>query len=294
MIISALDKMYLSGPPRQLVQAPYNTLPPNDSHEYLAFYAFIRLLGDISSSIHTNSMSILDYVRRQSELGVVQSTKVAVGDQSTPAGPEPHPLVPDVRGGLTEFLVQTLDSLESDVKHHQDITEALTFKLTTSIASLVIAVDQNIVSKPEAARQLAKEKKRKVEPTPPIHQPPDPETQQQLIELAAEETSWFFLEILHCSLVKYSEILASRVHDDPTTTEDNILNVQDQGSRHGQHLVERARAKLRDIFLQGVSSPLPGKETASPEGSVPPMGTNMRLTSLPVVYEVWGMIGFEI
>lgn len=293
MIISALDKVYISELPS------CNTLNPGDSHVSLALYAFIRFLGDISSSIHTNSISILNYVLRQSQPGVAQSTEEEVKGQSTPAGPEPHLPIPDLRGGLTEFLIWALDSLKLDVKHHQDITEALAFKSTTIIVSLVIAVDPNIVSKPEPAKQSTKKKKRKLEPTMPVHHqpPPDLETQRQLTELATEETSWFLLDILHCSLAKYSEILASRVSlcggsdGGPVAEGDNILKVQD--SQHGQCLVDRAKSKLRDAFLQGVSDPLPWMKTESPEKSTPLMGTNMRLMNLPVIYEVWKMIGFE-
>ena len=302
MIISALDKMYFSEPPRQPAQASSDG--SDDNHVSLALYAFIRLLDDISSSIHTNSVSLFDYVLRHSRNGIAQSIEATIKEQSTPAEPEPHLPVPDVREGLTEFLLQTLDSLNSDVKHHQDITEALTFKLTTSIASLVIAFDSNTASEPEAARPPVKKGKRKVEPAL-THQPPDPETQRQLAELAAEETSWFLLEILHCSLSKYSGILDSQVPDESVplepfggsdglaAAEDNIFRAQDQDPRHGQRLVDRAKAKLRDAFLETVSSPLPRKETVPPEKGMPLMGTNMRLTSLPVVYEVWQMIGFE-
>jgi len=309
-VLAALVKLHPPRMPSDITNSKPHSASTNDEDTALASNAIMTSLASILSSIHTNSITILQHLTKQVNIAVAHSNGlpstssnpispsqyVPTGKGTTLYSASSHPshMVPDLRKGITSFFIQLIRTLRGDIQQHRDLIEAMTFSLMTLFGSQ-IALFNTAQNLQELSGIGYKDRKSRGKQTHERSRVDIISEEKSLYiqDLAGEETSWFLLEILDVLWERYLgsfEYMNMSPNGRPPQACNGTLD--EAGDIHTPHftcitsrksMVTEAKRKLKEALLQAV---------LGPTGAEGP-GRNMRLSNVPVLNEIWRMIGWD-
>jgi len=312
-VLVALVKLHSPQIPYDRTNSKLHSASTNDEDTASASNAIMISLTSILSSIHINSITILQHHTKQANIPMAYSNGLQSTSNNPTSPPQyvptgkgtklysansPRPdMVPDLRKGITGFFVQLIRSLRGDIQQHRDLIEAMTFSLMTLFGSQIATFNiAQSISKPNGIRPKGR-KSRGGE----MHggKKADIICGEELLyiqDLAGEETSWFWLEVLDVLWGKYLENFEYTGTFPGGGSQGGcsgaLSEIGDVYVPHFTHMASRksmvteAKRKLKEALLQAVLGP----GTAAGEKAP---GRNMRLTNIPALNEIWRMIGWD-
>lgn len=314
-ILLALDKLH------KIMISGQGTTTEQDASAS-ACYHFINYLTNILTSLHANSVTILWYHHKRSlqakaQLAVPQplpchpvtsNSKTCSPNQTSTEGHlqpfcAPNPVI-DLRKELTRFLTGHIMSLRSDTYHHRELVKGMAFKLMNLLGAYIVAFSPGPSGgKPNDTKRESKRKKGRAKSPKRVAEEFTIPEMYYANELAGEETAWFWLEILDCVLDRYWDNIRSensQTHE--TSPEDGMgcrgpqtnVGTQNRTTRGpSERLVDKARMELKEILLEAVLGPNPKIAAGSSSEQMKVTNRDMRLSNLPVIDEIWKMVGWE-
>ncbi|KAF8421103.1 hypothetical protein EV426DRAFT_610712 [Tirmania nivea] len=311
-VLAALEKLYPPQMPYQKINGKLHRESTYDEDTASASNAIMISLASILSFIHVNTITILQHLTKQANSPMAHSNGLPSTSNSSTSAPPYVPtgqgtslysassrshMVPDLRKGITSFFVQLIRSLRGDIQQHRDLIEAMTFRLMTLFGSQIVTF--NIASNHRNLRETApKGRKNRGQHTSGMSRANVICEEESLYiqDLAAEEASWFWLEILDVVWEKY---LGNLEYINKSSDGRSLQGCGGALSEAGdtsapqftqiaprKSMVTEAKRKLKEALLQAVLGP------GIPTGEKEP-GRNMRLTTVPVLNEIWHTIGWD-
>lgn len=299
-VLAALVKLPSPQMPFDKINSKLHSTNTSDEDTASASKALMLSLASILSSIHINSINIMQNVAKQANAPMATSKEsLTFSAQDTSAGKGmasyrarfPHSyIVPDLRKGITSYFVQLIGSLREDIQQHRDLTEAMAFSLMTLFGSQTVRC--NVAQDLRKSRKIGSGDRKDRGKQPHWKGRADMMGEEELLyisDLAGEESSWFWVEILDVLWRKYLknfEYMGTSANQPPQAcsgTPDGARNINDlcfTNIEPRKSMVTEAKRKLKEALLQ---------DSLGEKG----LGRNMRLINLPVLNEIWRMIGWD-
>ncbi|KAF8439159.1 hypothetical protein BGX38DRAFT_1208730 [Terfezia claveryi] len=302
-VLAALVKLHSRQMPYDRTSSKVHSASVNDEDTASASNAIMIALTSILSSIHINSITILEYHTKQAKITMTDSNGLSPTSNSPTSPPQCSAtgkgtyMVPDLRKEITSFFVQLIRSLRGDIQQHRDLIEAMTFSLMTVFGSQIAKFNIAPNSRKSSGIESKDRKNRGKQTHGKIKVNIICEEESLYIQdLTGEETSWFWLEILDVLWEKY---LGNLEYMDTTSNgrfpQACSGGLGETGDPHASYItqiesrksmVTEAKRKLKEALLQAVLGP----GTATGEKGP---GKGMRLTNVPALNEIWRMIGWD-